>query len=232
MQYNQWQRPVNPSLSNLLCFFCVSILTVSNHSWPDILFTRLQSNPGTASISILNQAAGGNRILADGNGPNVLSRLDRDVLSQSGVKYVLIFEGVNDIGTAEPNKESQAVIGDRLIAGYKQVVTRVHAHGIPIFAATITPFGLRKEEHVIDAEAEGITGYAHPTREPTRQRVNEWIRSSGVFDAVIDFDQVLKDEEESGVLRREFDSGDRLHPNTQAFKALAESFPVEAFDRV
>lgn len=209
----------------------MSLLIVSNHSWPDLLFNRLQSNPATASISILNQAAGGNRILADGIGPNVLSRLDRDVLSQSGVKYVLVFEGVNDIGAAEANEASQAAIGDRIIAGYRQVATRVHAHGIPIFAATITPFGLRKDEHVVDAEAEGITGYAHPIREPTRLRVNEWIRRSGVFDAVIDFDQVLRDEEESGVLRREFDSGDRLHPNTQAFQALADFFPVEAFDR-
>lgn len=231
MQYNQWQRPVNQTISKSPCFFRVSILTVSNRSWPDLLFTRLQSNPVTASISILNQAAGGNRILADGIGPNVLSRLDRDVLSQSGVKYVLIFEGVNDIGTAEANEESQAAIGDRIIAGYRQVATRVHAHGILIFAATITPFGLRKEEHVVDAEAEGITAYAHPIRDRTRQRVNEWIRSSGVFDAVIDFDQVLKDEEESGVLRRDFDSGDRLHPNTQAFKALADLFPVEVFGR-
>lgn len=231
MQYNQWQRPVNQTISKSPCFFRVSILTVSNRRWPDLLFTRLQSNPVTASISILNQAAGGNRILADGLGPNVLSRLDRDVLSQSGVKYVLIFEGVNDIGTAESNEESQAAIGDRIIAGYRQVATRVHAHGIPIFAATITPFGLRKEEHVVDAEAEGITAYAHPIRDRSRQRVNEWIRSSGVFDAVIDFDQVLRDEDESGVLRRDFDSGDRLHPNTQAFKALADFFPVEVFGR-
>jgi lysophospholipase L1-like esterase len=206
-------------------------LTIFNNSWPDLLFNRLQYNPVTASISILNQAAGGNRILADGIGPNVLSRLDRDVLSQSGVKYVLIFEGVNDIGTAEANEESQAAIGDRIIAGYRQIVTRVHAQGIPVFAATITPFGLRKEEHVLDAEAEGITAYAHPIRDCTRQKVNEWIRRSGMFDAVIDFDQVLKDEEESGVLRREFDSGDRLHPNTQAFMALADLFPVEVFDK-
>lgn len=209
----------------------MSKLTVSEYSWPDLLFSRLQSIPVTSSISILNQAAGGNRILADRIGPNLLSRLDRDVLSQSGVKYVLIFEGVNDIGTAEANEESQAAIGDRIIAGYRQVVTRVHARGIPIFAATITPFGLRKDDHVVDAEAEGITGYSHPIRDRTRQRVNEWIRESGVFDAVIDFDQVLKDKEESWVLRREFDSGDRLHPNTQAFKTMADTFAVEIFEK-
>lgn len=205
-------------------------LTVSPSSWPDLLFSRLQSNPVTASISVLNQAAGGNRILADGIGPNVLSRLDRDVLSHSGVKYVLIFEGVNDIGTAEANEESQLVIGDRIIAGYRQIVTRVHARGIPIFAATITPFGRRKGEVVVDAEAEGLTGYSHPMREQTRQRVNDWIRKSGVFDAIVDFDRVLRDEDDSGVLRKEFDSGDRLHPNKQAFQALACAFPVEVLE--
>lgn len=199
-------------------------------SWPDLLFSRLQSNSATASISILNQAAGGNRILTDGLGPNVLSRLDRDVLAQSGVKYVLIFEGVNDIGTAEATKEGQMAIGDRIIAGYRQVVTRVHAHGIPIFAATITPFG-RREEDDGDNVDESLTAYSHPIRDRTRQRVNSWIRTSGLFDAVIDFDQVLRDNDDPGVLKREFDSGDRLHPNTEAFKALADAFPVDIFQQ-
>ncbi|KAJ5198715.1 uncharacterized protein N7498_007832 [Penicillium cinerascens] len=206
--------------------------TNGNDRWPDLLFSRLQSNPVTAFISILNQAAGGNRILADGLGPNLLSRLDRDVLSLSGVKYVLIFEGVNDIGTAEANEESQKVIGDRMIAGYKQVVTRVHAHGISIFAATITPFERRKGEVVADAEAEGLSRYSHPIRARTRQRVNKWIHESGVFDAVIDFNEVLEDNDENGLLKREFDSGDRLHPNTQAFKEMADFFPLDVFERV
>ena len=199
--------------------------------WPDLLFSRLQSNPRTASISILNQAAGGNRILADGLGPNLLSRLDRDILSHSGVRYVIIFEGVNDIGTAEADEESQTTIGDRLIAAYRQVATRLHAHGIPIFAATITPFGRRKGEVVAEMEAEGLSGYSHPIRDRTRQRVNNWIRNSGVFDAVLDFSQALEDSLEKGALKREFDSGDRLHPNTQAFKAMADAFPLDLFER-
>lgn len=199
-------------------------------SWPDLLFSRLQSNSATASISILNQAAGGNRILADGLGPNVLSRLDRDVFAHSGVKYVLIFEGVNDIGTAEATEEAQMAIGDRIIAGYRQVVTRVHAHGIPIFAATITPFG-RREEDDGDNVDESLTAYSHPNRDRTRQKVNNWIRTSGLFDAVIDFDRVIRDNDDPGVLKKEFDSGDRLHPNTEAFKALADSFPVDIFQK-
>ena len=148
------------------------------------------------------------------------------------MKYVLIFEGVNDIGTAEANEESQKVIGDRIIAAYKQVVTRVHARGLSIFAATITPFGRRKGEVVADADAEGLSSYSHPIRAWTRQRVNEWIRERGVFDAVIDFDEVLEDNDENGVLKRHFDSGDRLHPNTQAFQAMADSFPLDVFQRV
>ncbi|CAL5873593.1 uncharacterized protein PFLUO_LOCUS7874 [Penicillium psychrofluorescens] len=183
----------------------------------------------TGFISILNQAAGGNRVLADGLGPNVLSRLDRDILSHSGVQYVLIFEGVNDIGVAEANEESQKIIGDRLIAAYTQIATRVHAHGISIFAATITPFGRRKGEIVIDAEAEGFSPYSDPLREVTRQRINEWMRRTEVFDAVIDFDKTLRDKDDTSILAKEFDSGDRLHPNAKAFKALADAFPLHIF---
>ncbi|KAJ5811937.1 hypothetical protein N7474_008238 [Penicillium riverlandense] len=203
--------------------------TNGNNRWPDLLFPRLQSNPITSSISILNQAAGGNRILADGLGPNVLSRLDRDIISHSGVQYVLIFEGVNDIGVAEANEESQRIIGDRLIAAYTQIATRVHARGIPIFAATITPFGRRKGEIVIDADAEGFSPYSHPLREVTRQRINEWIRRTEVFDAIVDFDKILRDKDDTSVLAKEFDSGDRLHPNAKAFKALADAFPLHIF---
>jgi lysophospholipase L1-like esterase len=146
------------------------------------------------------------------------------------VEYVLVFEGVNDIGTAEANEKSQCAIGDRIIAAYRQIVTRVRARGVSIFAATITPFGRRKGEIVVDAEAEGLTGYSHPLRDRTRQRINDWIRESGVFDAVIDFDRVLRDDDDSAVLNKKFDSGDRLHPNKQAFQALADAFPVDIFE--
>lgn len=198
-------------------------------SWPNLLFSRFQSYHKTFSISIISQAAGGNRILTDGIGPNVLSRLDRDILSLQGVRQVLLFEGVNDIGTADADEENQKVIGDRLIAGYKQIATRVHACGIRIFAATITPFGRREGEVIVDPEAAGVTGYSHPEREITRQRVNDWIRNSGTFDRVIDFDQVLRDEHQASVLAERFDSGDRLHPNLEAFHALADACPLGIF---
>ncbi|KAJ5929801.1 hypothetical protein N7454_006751 [Penicillium verhagenii] len=200
--------------------------TNGNDRWPDLLFSRLQAWPPTASIAMISQAAGGNRILIDGIGPNVLSRLDRDILSLRHVRYVFLFQGVNDIGTAETDEESQKLIGNRLIAGYKQIATRVHACGIRIFAGTITPFGRREGEENLDAETEGFTWYSHPEREVTRRRVNEWIRNSGTFDRVIDFDQVLRDDNQASVLAERFDSGDRLHPNLEAFHALSEAFSL------
>jgi hypothetical protein len=101
-----------------------------------------------------------------------------------------------------------------------------------VFAATITPFEQRKGDVMKHAEANGFSGYLHPTRSRTRQRINSWIRESGVFDAVLDFDEVLCDQNENGALKREFDSGDRLHPNTLAFKVMADAFPLDIFDRI
>ncbi|KAF9887349.1 hypothetical protein FE257_010344 [Aspergillus nanangensis] len=198
--------------------------TNANNRWPDLLLQRMQHHPSTSSIALLNQAAGGNRILADGLGPNVLSRIDRDVLAQSRVEYALIFEGVNDIGVAAPTPEAQQLIGDRLIAAFKQVATRIHAAGIPVYGTTITPFSAPEGQ-------EGVQPYSHPEREKTRQRVNAWIRHSGVFDAVVDFDKVLRDPEVPARLRGEFDSGDYLHPNVKGYKAVAESFPLGLFEK-
>jgi lysophospholipase L1-like esterase len=106
------------------------------------------------------------------------------VLAQSGVKYAMVFEGVNDIGVAADNASAQAQTGDRLIQAYKQMITRVHTHGIPFFGATITPFGCHNSS---------IQAYSTVLREQTRLRVNDWIRNSGAFDAVLDFDAVLRD---------------------------------------
>ncbi|QMW44521.1 hypothetical protein G4B11_007941 [Aspergillus flavus] len=197
--------------------------TNKNNRWPDLLLTRMQQTPTTNSIALLNQAAGGNRILADGLGPNVISRIDRDALAQSGVRYAIIFEGVNDIGVADADPEVQKKIGDRLIVAYQQIVTRLHAASIPVFGATITPFGA-------PANASDVQPYSDPIREDTRQRINEWIRTSGVFDAVLDFDQVLRDPEAPAQLADEYDSGDYLHPNVAGYQALADYFPMDLFE--
>jgi lysophospholipase L1-like esterase len=134
----------------------------------------------------------------------------------------MIFHGVNDIGTAEPDTISQQVIGDRLIQAYKQIVSRVHAFGIPVFCSTIGPFM---------APDTSIQSYAEPTREQTRQRINHWIRNSGAFDAVIDFDDVLRDPCNPSYLNPEYNSGDYLHPNIKAFHAMAGVFPLDIFEQ-
>jgi len=144
------------------------------------------------------------------------------VLSQSGVKYAMIFEGVNDIGVEDATTEAQTIIGDRVISAFQQIITRVHAAGIPIFASTITPFGA-------PANDSSIQPYSSPVREVTRQRVNAWIRTSGMFDAVIDFDKVVADPKIPSQLNPIFNSGDFLHPNEDGYMAMANAFPLDLF---
>lgn len=161
-------------------------------------------------------------MLKDENGPSVLSRLDRDIFAQPGVKYAMIFHGVNDIRTAKPGTASQERIGDRLIQAYKQIISRVHAFRIPVFCSTISPF------MVPDS---GIQSDDMPGREKTRQRINSWMRKSGAFDAVIDFDAVLRDPSSPSYLNPDYNSGDYLHPNLSAFHAMAEAFPLDVFEK-
>ena len=194
-----------------------------NPSWPDLLLARMQKHKPTSNIAILNQAAGGNRIIQDGLGPNVISRLDRDVLAQSGVRYAMIFEGVNDIGVADSDAATQADIGKKLVVAYQQIVTRVHALGIPVFGATIMQFGSSRS-------SEYVQPYSSTERERTRQRINECIRGSGIFDAVLDFDQVLRDPGAPSQLLEKYDSGDHLHPSMAGYQALADCFPLGVFE--
>lgn len=190
--------------------------------WPDLVLARMQQSRDTDDISVLNQAAGGNRILYDGLGPNALGRIDRDVLAQSGIAYAMIFEGVNDIGTAATDAVSQTNVGDRIIAAYKQMVERVHAHNIPMFAATITPFS---------APGYNVTAqvYSDPEREATRQRVNSFIRHGGVFDEVIDFDKILRNETFPYQIQTALQGGDWLHPNAMGYQKIAQAFPLDIF---
>ncbi|OQD70865.1 hypothetical protein PENPOL_c001G01199 [Penicillium polonicum] len=197
--------------------------TNGNDRWPDLLLARMEQHKPTSNIAILNQAAGGNRILQDGLGPNVISRLDRDVLAQPGVQYAMIFEGVNDIGLADSDAATQAELEKNLVAAYKQIATRVHALGIPIFGATITPFGS-------SATSDYVQPYSSTERERTRQRINEFIRQSDVFDAVLDFDRVLRDPDAPSQLLEKYDSGDHLHPNVAGYQALADYFPLGVFE--
>ena len=196
--------------------------TNANNRWPDLVLAKMQQNAATKNIAVVNQAAGGNRVLYDGLGPNALGRIDRDVLAQSGVKYAMIFEGVNDIGTADIAEANQTQTGNRLIQAYKQIISRVHTFGIPMFAATITPFGCPNAT---------LQPYAVPIREATRDYVNTWIRDSGAFDAVIDFDAILRDPANHTQLNPLYDSGDCLHPNEAGYHKIADEFPLSIFSQ-
>ncbi|KAG6864196.1 hypothetical protein C0991_011628 [Blastosporella zonata] len=190
-----------------------------NNRWTDLLVDRLQSNSATRNLAVINQAAGGNRILADGLGPNALGRIDRDVIAHPNVKYAIIFEGVNDIGTADSTTSAQTLVGDRMIWAYKQMVARLHSAGIPVFGATITPMS-----------GDGQS-YGTPEREATRKRVNEWIKSSGTFDAVLDFDSLLADPANPAQLQAKYDTGDHLHPTVEAYNVMVQSIPLNLFSR-
>ncbi|KAF2996011.1 hypothetical protein E8E13_001677 [Curvularia kusanoi] len=197
--------------------------TNQNNRWPDLLLARLQKSGSTKHISFGNLAAGGNRILADGLGPNAFGRIDRDVLAHPGVQYAMIFEGVNDIGTAAATKAAQDAVYESLVQAYQQMVTLIHAHGIPVFGATITPF----------SAPSNFTGqpYSSPVREVTRQKINDFIRNSGTFDAVADFDKFLADPKIPSQLAPQYDSGDYLHPGPVGYQHLADEFPVEIFGK-
>lgn len=181
----------------------------------------MQRNRATSNIAVINKAAGGNRVLYDGLGPNALSRIDRDVLAQPGVEFAMIFEGVNDIGTAPTTQVALDNVGNRLIAAYKQIALRLQAHDIPLFAATITPFSSPNAT---------LQVYTDPIREATRQRVNNWIRNSGVFDEVIDFDAILRNRTARSQLDERYNGGDYLHPNGAGYQKIADEFPLHIFN--
>lgn len=192
--------------------------TNGNDRWPDQLVTRLQATGSDAStVAVVNEAAGGNRILADGLGPNALGRIDRDVIAQSAARYAIIYEGVNDIGTADATTDAQRAVGDRVISALDQMVLRMHRFGIPVFGATITPMSGPGQ------------AYGEPAREVARLRVNEWIRTSGRFDAVIDFDAAVRDPANQTQLNPEYDSGDYLHLNPAGYKVMAETVDLKLF---
>ena len=191
--------------------------TNMNDRWPDLLAKRLQKYPYTTTVAVLNQAAGGNRVLNDGLGPNGLARLDRDVLAQSGVRWLLVFEGINDIGTAEASKEVQEQVAADLIQAYEQIITRAHAQNIIVYGATLTPF----RGSFYDDEQ----GF----KEAARRKVNDWIRYSGRFDGVIDFDKTVRDPAKPTHLLPLYDTGDLLHLNPEGYRALANAVPIHFF---
>jgi lysophospholipase L1-like esterase len=192
--------------------------TNQQNRWPDVLSRRLQSNPATAHISVLNQGIGGNRVLRGGIGPSALARFERDVLAYPGVRWLVILEGVNDLGTAVAARArgEPAATAQDLIDAYDQMIRRAHAHDIRVYGATIMPFA-------------GFTSYSTPESEAARQEVNRWIRTSGAFDGVIDFDAIARDPADPTRLAAATDGGDHLHLSASGYRLIAEAIDLSLF---
>lgn len=187
-----------------------------NHRWPDYLAVRLHNNPATAGLAVLNEGIGGNCVLIHCVGPNALARFDRDVLSQAGVKYVIVLESINDIGALhDPNRPNYQLTAEDLEQGLSQIVARAHEHGIKVFGATLTPY-------------KGA-GYFTEKGEQIREAVNQWILTSGVFDGTIDFDKATRDPANPLVYAAQYDSGDHLHPKDAGYDAMANAIDLSLF---
>ena len=196
----------------------------ANRRWPDILAGRLLARSSRKNIAVLDAGIGGNRILHDATanvrfGVNALARFDRDVLAQPGVKYVIVLEGINDLGHAGSSApDSETVTAEDLIAGMKQMIERAHEKGLKIFGATLTPF-----------EGTAFKGYFTPEKEVKRKALNEWIRTGKAFDGVIDFEKAVRDPDHPDRMLAAYDGGDHLHPGDAGYKAMGEAIDLSLF---
>jgi lysophospholipase L1-like esterase len=187
--------------------------------WPDQLARRLITRAGGRPMAVMNQGLGGNRILHDIRGDSGLRRFDRDVLAQPGVTHAIVMLGTNDLRNrwAKPEEEVTAA---QMIAGLKQMAVRAHIRGIKLIGATLTPFG--NETYMV--------GAWNPTREKHRAAVNDWIRESGAFDGVADFDLALRDPEHPIQMLPIYDCGDGLHPSDLGYCKLGDAIDLALFD--
>jgi len=191
--------------------------TDANERWPDVLAARLSK----AQIGVVNRGIGGNRVLADGLGPSMLARFDRDVTATPGARYLIVLEGVNDLGGLDRTSVHDSQAHDALVkaleTAFVQIVARAHSQGLAVFGGTITPYR--------------GSDYYHPSdqSEADRNALNHWIRTSGVFDSVIDFDKAMRDPSKPSFLDPEVDSGDHLHPNPIGYKRMGELVSLDLF---
>ena len=188
----------------------------TNRSWPSVLAARFASNKRTANLAVGNMGMGGNRVLRDNTGASMVARFDRDVLSQPGVKWVIVLEGINDIGRGNSNA-AEAPTAEDLIGGYKQIIERAHTFGIKVIGGTLPP-------------NEGASS-AREIGEAVREAVNNWIRTSGAYDGVIDFEAATRDRNNPKRLRAEFDPGDHLHLSDAGYQAMADAVDLSLFGK-
>ena len=192
--------------------------TDGNNRWPDILAQKLLTSVRSPATSVLNLGMGGNRVLHDGLGPNSLARFDRDILSHTGVRTLVVLEGINDLGTltrsAPAPPEEHAALVHNLIAAYTQMIERAHTHGIKVIGATITP--------------DGAFAFYHPdaANEADRTAVNTWIRTPGHFDGVVDFDLITRDPLHPDRLQPAYDSGDHIHLSPAGYTAMGNAAAI------
>ena len=189
----------------------------ANARWPNVLAARLIDALGPEAPSMLNLGIGGNRLLETGNGPAALARFDRDVLSQANLKYIILLEGINDIrdSAMRGSVDVPSPTAQDLIAAYEQIISRAHEHHVAVVGATLLPYG--------------NATYYTASGEAIREKVNEWIRARGHFDAVLDFDKVVRNPDRPLELAPAYNSGDSLHPNDDGYKAMANSIPISDF---
>ena len=190
-----------------------------HHSWPSQLARRLMARQSGRSMAVMNQGLGGNRILHDIRGDSGLRRFDRDVLAQAGVTHTIIMLGTNDLRN-RPGKLEEEVTAPQMIAGLKQFAVRGQARGITVIGSTLTPF----ENETF------LPGAWNPRREAVREAVNEWVRKTDLFDAIVDFDLALRDPDHPSRMLPIYDCGDHLHPSDMGYRAMGDAIDLSLFD--
>ncbi|HKI95238.1 MAG TPA: SGNH/GDSL hydrolase family protein [Gemmatimonadales bacterium] len=187
-----------------------------NARWPNVLARHLQAVHALDRLAVLNEGISGNRVLHDHDGQDALARFDRDVLREPGARYVIVLEGINDIGFSSfPEYRDQDVSAAAIIAGYEQLIARAHEMGLTIYGATLTPY-------------EGCDYYT-AAGEAKREAINRWIRTGGAFDGVIDFDEVTRDPAHPTRYLPKYDSGDHLHPGDAGYRAMGQAIDLALF---
>ncbi len=203
--------------------------TDENKRWTDVLARRFLSGSAENVMSVLNEGYGGNNVITSTPcfGENAVARVDRDVIAQTGVRDVILLEGINDISQPDFAKTGKVridllsclsqrdVTAEQIIAGYKQIITQTHAKGLKIFGATLTPY-------------KGFVGWTQ-AGESKREAVNQWIESSGTYDGVIDFAKAVADPNDPQRFASQYDSGDHLHPSTAGHEAMAKAVDLNLF---